>query len=60
MKAIKMKSPNNGETGNLLSPDKALGTGIGFYLIELLPKSALWEFPNKPGCCQDYRLLTTN
>ena len=47
-------------TGHLLSPMEASSTGVGLHLIELLAKGALCESPNDTGCCQDYRLFSTN
>lgn len=58
-----MKSPyNRGDrapTEHLLSPNKDPKIRNELYLIELLVKGAPW-IPNKPGCCQDYMLLSSN
>ena len=59
-----MKSPMNGgnraQTGHLFSPNEAPSTTNELHFIELMPKGVLQESPNNPGCCQDYRLLSTN
>ena len=53
-----MKSSNNvgdrSPIGYLLSSNKTSSPGIGLHLIELLANIVPWEFPNNPGCCQDY------
>jgi hypothetical protein len=59
-----MKSPMNGgnraQTGRLFSPNEAPSTTNELHFIELMPKGVLQESPNNPGCCQDYKLLSTN
>lgn len=58
-----MKSANNGVTEPqrvILSPNEALKTKIGLYLIELLAKGASLKSMNNFGYCQDYQLLSTN
>lgn len=47
-------------TGNLLPPNKAFNTRIGFHLIELLTLEVPWESPNNLGFCQDNRSPSTN
>lgn len=44
----------------LLLLNDASSTGTGLHLIELLAKGVPWETPTNPGCCQDYKLLSTN
>lgn len=59
-----MKLSNNWERQNpnchLLSPNKASSTRILLHVIALLVKEFPWEFPNKIGCCKDYKLLFIN
>lgn len=59
-----MKLSNNWERQNpnchLLSPNKASSTRILLHVIALLVKESPWEFPNKIGCCEDYKLLFIN
>lgn len=57
-----MKSLNNGgervQTGHLLSPNEISPTGNGLYVIEMLV--ILLELQKNSGCCQKYRLLSTD
>jgi hypothetical protein len=46
-------------TEHLLSTNEASSGGMELPLIELLAKGVPWVPPNNPGCCQDYRLLST-
>lgn len=45
--------------GHLLSQNLR-DTRTELHLIELLAKGVPWKSPNNPGCCQDYKLLSTN
>lgn len=61
---ILMKYENKGgdgdPDGHPFSPNAVSGIGNGLHLVKLLVKGFPYEFPNSPGCCQDYTLFSTN